>query len=157
MTYGANAVQQMAIPGIYSSDGSGPNNNWLTDLVAPGSSQIQWIKKAIMDRGSSTYLQRLPAQDVIMSDAGDNDLRITATRDSSGKWIMVYTPTGLPFQVNTSSLSSCQVQASWYDPITGNYTTFDYSQCGSDGTSQTFIPPVVDDHIDWVLVLEVSV
>ncbi|KAJ5094077.1 hypothetical protein N7456_009938 [Penicillium angulare] len=154
LTYGANAIQQMAIPGIYSSDGTGPNDDWLVDLVAPGSSQMQWIKKAIMDRGSSTFFKRLPAQDIIMSDAGDNDLRITATRDGSGTWVMVYTPTGLPFKINTSSLSSCKVQAQWFDPVAGNYSAFDYSQCGSSGMSRTFSPPLVDEHSDWVLVLE---
>jgi hypothetical protein len=146
----------MAILGIYSSDGTGSNDSWLVDLVAPGSGQMQYIQKAIMDRGKSTFFNRLPAQDIIVGNAGDNDLRVAASMDSSGKWIMVYTPTGQPFKTNTSSLNSCQVKAKWYYPTTGEYTTFVYSQCESNGASRKFTPPTVDGHADWVLVLEVS-
>ncbi|RAQ81773.1 hypothetical protein COH21_012603, partial [Aspergillus flavus] len=94
LTYGANAIQQCIIPGLFDSDGSGPSENWLEDLVLPGSSQMQWIKKVIMDRGNTTYFSRVPAQDIIVGNVGTDDTRVTATRDSGGDWIMVYTPTG---------------------------------------------------------------
>ncbi|KAF9893683.1 hypothetical protein FE257_009851 [Aspergillus nanangensis] len=155
VTYGANAIQQMSIPGLYSSDGTGPNADWVTDLDAPGSGQMKWLKKVITDRGNSTYLTRVPAQDIIVGDAGTNDLRVAATRDSGGSWIIVYTPTGKPFQVETKSLGSCEVDTNWYDPTTGVYTAFGYSPCGEGGTSTKFTPPTASGHVDWALVLEV--
>ncbi|KAH8658160.1 hypothetical protein BX600DRAFT_482605 [Xylariales sp. PMI_506] len=158
LTYGANAVMQFAIPGLYAPDGSGPSADWLTDLAAPGSGQMQWIQKAIQDRGNATYFTRVPAQDIIVGAAGANDKRVTATRDSSGGWIMVYTPTGEAFQIDTAALSSSSgtVLASWYDPLSGAYSAFDYSPADSTGTVQSFTPPVASDHVDWVLVLEAA-
>ncbi|RAL16774.1 glycoside hydrolase family 140 protein [Aspergillus homomorphus CBS 101889] len=154
LTYGANAVQQMAIPGLFQSDGSGPGDNWATDLVLPGSSQMQWIQKVVMDRGASSYFRRVPAQDLLVGDVGADDARVTATRDRDGGWILVYTPTGKSFQVDTRSLKSCAVQASWYDPLRGVYSRFDYTQC-EQSLVRSFMPPTAGDHVDWVLVLEV--
>lgn len=154
LTYGANAIQQCIIPGLFDSDGSGPSENWLEDLVLPGSSQMQWIKKVIMDRGNTTYFSRVPAQDIIVGNVGTDDTRVTATRDSGGDWIMVYTPTGEPFQIETKSLISCDVEASWYDPLSGAYSQFSYTQCGESVTVKTFTPPTTSGHADWVLVLD---
>ena len=156
LTYGANAIQQCAIPDLFAEDGSGPSDNWEEDLVLPGSSQMQWIKKAIMDRGNTTYFTRVPAQDIIVGDTGTNDIRVTATRDSGGNWIMVYTPTGEPFQIETKSLNSCHVQASWYDPLGGKYSELSYTQCAENVTVKTFVPPSTSGHADWVLVLDVA-
>ncbi|KAE8375427.1 hypothetical protein BDV26DRAFT_299682 [Aspergillus bertholletiae] len=155
LTYGANAMQQCAIPGLYASDGSGPSDNWRTDLVLPGSSQMQWIQKAVIDRGNTTYFRRVPAQDIIVGNAGTDDTRVTATRDSGGDWIMVYTPTGKPFQVDTKSLRSCSVHASWYDPLSGTYSRISYMQCGGNATVKRFVPPTTSGHTDWVLALDV--
>ncbi|RAH67455.1 glycoside hydrolase family 140 protein [Aspergillus aculeatinus CBS 121060] len=154
LTYGANAVQQIAIPGLYASDGSGPGDDWEQDLVLPGSSQMQWIQKVVMDRGQDSYFRRVPAQDLLVGDVGGDDARVTATRDRGGDWILVYTPTGQEFRVDTGELSSCPVRASWFDPLDGTYISLEYAQCGQ-GSVRTFTPPVGQGHVDWVLVLEV--
>lgn len=146
---------QFADPVLYPADGSGPGTNWVTELELPGSSQMQWIQKAIRDRGNGTLFTRAPAQDVLLSSSGGDDQRITAIADTGGSWIMVYTPTGLPFEVNTDGLASCSVQASWLDPVVGDYTLFSYEQCGNI-TAQTFTPPASSEHADWTLVLEVT-
>ncbi|KAF5385712.1 hypothetical protein D9757_005508 [Collybiopsis confluens] len=115
LTYGANAVMQFAIPGVYAPDGTGPGDNWLTDLELPGSGQMQFVQKAVRDRGNASYFQRVPAQDIIVGDAGTDDKRVTATRDAAGGWVMVYTPTGKSFTINTGTLVSCDnAQASWF-------------------------------------------
>ncbi|KAL4908782.1 hypothetical protein BDW74DRAFT_165536 [Aspergillus multicolor] len=153
LTYGANAIQQMAIPGLFDSDGTGPSDDWASDLVLPGSGQMQFIQKAILDRGNGTYNNRIPAQDVIVGDAGADDKRVTATRDSDGVWIMVYTPTSEPFEIDTGGLTSCDAESTWYDPLSGEYTAFDFDGCGE---VVRFEPPAVYGHADWVLVLEVN-
>jgi hypothetical protein len=118
---------------------------------------MQWVQKAIRDRGDATYFQRVPAQDIIMGDAGVDDRRVTATRDSAGSWIMVYTPTGEPFAIDTTSLASCDdIQASWFDPLDGTYKTFEFVCHEVNGAVVTFTPPVEDGHVDWTLVLELS-
>lgn len=61
---------QMYIPGIYTQDGSGPARAWYVDIDLPGSSQMQYIQKAIFDRGNGSYFTRVPAQDIILTPAG---------------------------------------------------------------------------------------
>lgn len=151
MTYGANAVMQFAIPGIYPPDGSGPSDDWETDLKLPGSGQMQWIQKAVTDRGHTT---RVPAQNIIVGEAGANDKRVTAIRDKAGSWIMVYTPTATVFEVDTSVLRSCEVEASWYNPLSGRYSKLAYTQCDASSKAKAFTPPQESGHTDWVLVLE---
>lgn len=70
LTYGANTIWQMAIPDLYPADDSGPQIPWYETIKLPGSSQMQWIKKAILDRGSVSYFNRIPAQDIIMGNTG---------------------------------------------------------------------------------------
>ncbi|KAJ7239082.1 hypothetical protein C8J57DRAFT_1565419 [Mycena rebaudengoi] len=158
LTYGANAAMQFSIPGFYTSDGSGPGDFWLADLTLSGSGQMQWVQKAIRDRGDATYFQRVPAQDIIMGDAGVDDKRVTTTRDSAGTWIMVYSPTGKPFAIDTASLTSCdEVQASWFDPLDGTYKTLEFVCHEGHGASVVmFTPPVEDGHVDWTLALELK-
>ena len=61
---------QFYIPGLFSPDGSGPASSWADDIKLPGAGQMQFIQKAILDRGNETYFSRVPAQDVIVGNAG---------------------------------------------------------------------------------------
>ncbi|KAH8886106.1 hypothetical protein GQ53DRAFT_828473 [Thozetella sp. PMI_491] len=154
VTYGADMVMQMANPQLFSPDGSGPANSWAVDINLPGASQMQYIQKAVLDRGNGSYFSRVPAQDILVGSTGTNDARITATRDSQGTWIMVYTPTGTAFSVDLKVLKVCKVQASWYDPLSGKYTVFNYTKPTNGGTVVKFTPPKDASHPDWLLVLE---
>lgn len=157
VTYGANNVMQMYIPGLYVQDGSGPAYAWYEDINLPGASQIQYIKQVILDRGEASCFTRVPAQDIIAGNAGTDDKRVTAARDSAGSWIIVYTPTGKPFSIDTQSLDACDIGASWVDPILGTYATLEYSQCNESSSAiRQFTPPTAETHVDWVLVLEAN-
>jgi hypothetical protein len=120
----------------------------------PGSGQMQFIQKAVLDISSSTYNDCIPAQDIIVGDAGVGDARITPTRDSDGLWIMVYTPTGQPFEITTTDLRSSNITASWYDLLSGEYKPFQFQRCSERKGSKLFTPPTANGHSDWVLVLE---
>ncbi|KAI1334479.1 hypothetical protein F5Y15DRAFT_401592 [Xylariaceae sp. FL0016] len=156
VTYGAENVMQMYNPDLYESAGSGPAIPWSEDLVLPGSNQMQTIKQAILDRGNSSFWTRIPAQDIVVGNPGADDKRVTATRDSEGFWLMVYTPTGEDFTIETGSLGGCDVEASWFDPVAGTYSAFNYTQCEGLDSRQLFTPPAAEEHADWVLVLEVE-
>lgn len=140
------------IPGLYENANSGPAHSWAEDIHLPGAGQMQHIKKVIMDRKG--YFSRIPDQSIIVSDTGENEKHIVATRDSKGDFIMVYSPYGAAFTLETKSLRKCSVAASWYDPLQGTYQRFRYNY--SAGKMQSFQPPVVNTHQDWVLVLECS-
>ncbi|KAF2637304.1 hypothetical protein P280DRAFT_458547 [Massarina eburnea CBS 473.64] len=152
LTYGANTVWQMAIPGLFEADNSGPKLAWYDAINLPGSSQMQWVQKAILDRGNGTYFNRIPAQDIIVGDAGISDARIAATRDAEGSWLMVYSPNAT-FTIDTKSLKGCDIEARWFSPVSGQYTSIEYTQCGN-ATIHQFTLPVEEDHKDWTLVLE---
>ncbi len=66
---------------------------------------------------------------------------------------MVYTPTGAPFSINVQKLRICKVQASWYDPLSGEYTQFNFTK-PTTGSVVKFTPPSSGSHADWLLVLE---
>lgn len=59
---------QMYIPGLFGQDGTGPASAWDVDINLPGAGQMQYIQKAVIDRGS--YFNRIPSQDIIISDQG---------------------------------------------------------------------------------------
>ena len=143
-------VWQMHNPSLFKTKGGGPELAWSDAIKLPGSGQMQYIKKAILDRGKSTFFSRVPAPEIVQGDAGINDKKVKALREANGAWIMVYTPTGAPFSVETKSLKGCDITASWFDPLSGVYTKFDYAQC-TDGTVKKFAPPSAQD---WTLVLE---
>lgn len=84
--------------------------------------------------------------------AGISDARIAATRDSKGSWLMVYSPNST-ITIDTGSLTGCNVTASWFSPVSGEYTKFDYEQCTGTGVRR-FELPVGDDHQDWALVFD---
>lgn len=78
-------------------------------------------------------------------------------KDRAGAWIMVFSPTAKSFSIETGSLVGCDVTASWFDPVLGAYSVFDYSQCDGAATStREFAPPEAVDHTDWMLLLESS-
>lgn len=144
---------QFYIPGLFSQDGSGPAIAWDVDIHLPGSSQMQCIKKLILDRPSSPF-NRIPDQSIIVGDSGTNGAHVVAARDENGRWLAVYTPTGKPFVIDTGKLSVSHghsVNASWYDPLDGSYQAFNWT--GS--AISTFTPPKATDHADWTLVLDV--
>ncbi|KAF2098154.1 hypothetical protein NA57DRAFT_76948 [Rhizodiscina lignyota] len=153
-TYGNDNVMQAYVPGLYEQDGSGPAESWVDALQAPGAAQMQNIKKVICDR-KGDYFSRVPAQEILVGDTGVNDQHVVATRDTGGEYALVYTPTGKPVTVrmNALRLKSKNVKASWFDPIAGTYTAFDFDGA-SAGASHTFTSPNNGSHSDWVLVLE---
>ncbi|KAH9885641.1 hypothetical protein F4778DRAFT_759991 [Xylariomycetidae sp. FL2044] len=154
VTYGAENIMQMYNPDLFDHAGSGVPVSWTEDLSLAGAAQMHFIQQAITDRGDQGYFSRIPAQDVIMDGTGTNDEHVVATRDQDGSYIMVYTPIGRELSINTTSLSGCDIAASWFDPLTGLYDAFDYTQCGEVGAPGVFVPPLSSAHADWVLVLE---
>ena len=154
LTYGNDMVMQAYVPGLFTPDGSGPAESWADALQAPGAAQMQNIQKVITDR-KGDYFSRVPAQEILVGDTGVNDQHVVATRNTGGQYVLVYTPTGKPFSVRTSSLrlNNKNLKASWFDPVSGIYTSYPFDEA-SMGSSQTFTPPSNSSHADWVLVLE---
>ncbi|KAL1624262.1 hypothetical protein SLS56_007964 [Neofusicoccum ribis] len=89
VTYGADNVMQMYIPGLFDHSGSGPARSWADDIHLPGSDQIQYIKKVIMDRGMPSYFHRIPAQDILVGNTGADDRRAMSRPLTDGYFLYV--------------------------------------------------------------------
>jgi hypothetical protein len=70
ITYGDDNVMQMYVPGLFDPAQSGIVKPWNESIHSLGSSQMQYIRKAILDRGSRSFFSRVPAQDIILGDPG---------------------------------------------------------------------------------------
>lgn len=69
LTYGANPVWLMTSD-RYPDSGGGPPLRWYEAINLPGAAQVQYVKKAILDRGKNSYFNRIPAQDIIAGNPG---------------------------------------------------------------------------------------
>ncbi len=127
---------------------------WREALKLPGSQQMGYLRRLIE---SHSPVSRVPDNSLIVSPNPDtpND-HLAALRDRNGKWAMVYTPTGSPFQLDTRLISSGRVsfgrvKAQWFDPRTGKAGR---SLTVATGASVTFTPPQAKT--DWVLIVEAT-
>lgn len=155
VTYGNDNVMQMYIPELFDPANSGVVKPWSESIHDPGAAMMQYITKAILDRCGGSLERRVPAQDIVLGDAGLDDKRVTALRDSKWSWVMVYTPTGKKFTVNTSGLKGKKIRARWLNPLDGSYSSASLSG-DTLGDKTDFTPPTAGDHPDWTLVLEVK-
>ena len=155
------AIRTVITPyGSFFKKGAPPVNdpvtNWRDSLRAPGAGQIQHARRLLESR---PYFTRIPDDSVIVPDQqtkgrvvpGAGTKRFVATRDSNGRYIMVYVPTGRTFVVDVSSLKCESIAAWWFDPRTGSAESL-----GVFGAAErlTFISPSPGEDVDYVLVLD---
>jgi len=153
-TYGHNDVYGFftpAFPGQVLSlgtrpSGPGQRGHWREALEAPGATQMQHLHRMIESR---PYLTQAPDRTLVAGPETSPVDHLAAVRGEG--YALVYTPTGKPFQVRLDKLSCREVQASWFDPRTGQYQAVGRLACTSQ---REFIPPEQGKSLDWVLVLD---
>lgn len=145
-TYGAQPIWQMWAPPRQKV--SFVRRTWQEALDLPGGSQVRFAKELLLSR---PFLSRIPDQSLIAGDPGHGAEHIRATRDSRGKYAMVYLPVGQPVSVRTDLLGGRRLRAWWFDPRTGeSRQAGTYEAKGVVG----FVPPSSGEGQDWVLVLD---
>lgn len=108
---------------------------------------MQYAKFLMLRRA---MLLRVPDQSLLASDAGDGAEHVRAARAADGSYAYIYLPTPKPVRVRMDKLSRRAVQASWYDPRTGQQQPIgEFRNTGE----REFTPPSDDD---WVLTLETA-
>jgi hypothetical protein len=151
-TYGHHSVWQMWAPGRE------PVNNpllpWYEAISQPGAGQMQYARRLLESR---PFLTRVPDDTVVVTDRvptsvpGAGRYRFVATRDSEGRYAMVYAPVGRPFKVRMDAIRGARVKAWWFNPRDGNATPIgDFANAGD----RAFTPPDPGEPLDWVLVLD---
>jgi hypothetical protein len=143
-TYGHNSIWQFYAPGreplidarVY----------WSEAMDYPGAIQVGYLRKLMESR---PFLNRIPAQNMLVSLAGTGADHVQATRAVDGSYAMFYIPTSQTVTINPASLSGSQTRAWWYNPRNGTATLIGTYPAG---VVQAVTPPT--DGPDWVLVLD---
>jgi hypothetical protein len=120
-TYGHNDVYgffEPAYPGQVQTlpKGPGQRSSWKTALDAPGAAQMKHLRRLMESR---SHLDRIPDQSIIAAGQSGGLEHIQATRASDGAWALVYLPAGKTVEVVMNKLAGQKVNASWFDPRTG--------------------------------------
>jgi hypothetical protein len=151
-TYGHHSVWQMWTP--QRKRINNPLLPWSEAINQPGASQMQH-GRALME--SRPFLSRIPDDTVLAANEiptampGSGRYHFCATRDSDGRYAMVYAPVGRSFKVRMDKISGAQVEAWWFNPRTGKAMAI--GTFPNKGERE-FVPPDAGEMLDWVLVLD---
>jgi hypothetical protein len=143
-TYGCNPVWQMWRPGRQPL--CWPRRPWYEAIQLPGSSQMQHARALLLSR---PYLERIPDQSLIVSDVGTGTHHVQATRDSEGRYALIYLPAGDPVELDLTKLMGEKLAGYWFDPRTSAARSIGVLQ---KRERSAFTPP--QGGPDWVLVLD---
>jgi hypothetical protein len=144
-TYGHNSVMQFYTPGD-SGISFFPIQKWQEGLIAPGSAQMQYLKKLITDK---PYFDRVPAQELVINN-GERYDRVLATKGKSYAFFYVYN--GREFEIAMNKLGFVPTKASWYNPANGQQQLIK----GYKNKPVLVVDPPGErkNGNDWVLILE---
>ena len=145
-TYGCHDIWQMYQPG--KEPVNGPLRPWKIALDLPVANQVRHLKNLMLSR---PFLSRIPDNTIVIDPVANELERILATRDSNGKYAMIYFPEGRGAKLNLQMLDGAILKSWWYDPRTGN--AFDGPEIGQKSNFQA-VPPSAGKDNDWVLVID---
>lgn len=146
-TYGNHNIWQMWLPG--RAPISQARTPWTQSLDYPGAFQAGYMR-ALFESRPWQLLQ--PASDIVKSgpNTGGKDIRAAVAAD--GSFLMVYTPFGNTFTIETAKLKAQLLNAWWFCPSIGQ--SIFISKLERDNL-MTFDPPADERRgNDWVLVLD---
>lgn len=144
-TYGCHDVWQM-----YDLDKTGingPLRPWHVALDLPVANQVKHLKNLIMSRD---FFSRIPALEMVLTEQEDDNSFVIATRDSGGKYAMIYFPTYKEVTLDLAILKAKKIQGTWYDPRTGA----SFPGFVTKPMEHLKVRPPVKENVDWVLVLD---
>lgn len=112
-TYGHNSIMQMVKPA--TNGGYGATKTWYDALKDPGFNQMKHVKNLML---SFPFFERVPDQSVISGENGFRYDRAIATRGND--YLLVYTYTNRPMDIDLSKISGAKKNVWWYSPVDGS-------------------------------------
>lgn len=112
-TYGNNSIMQFYRPGLPPAYGA--ETPWWEALNDDGFNQMQYLKRLMT---AFPYFTRVGDQSVITSPEGYRYDRVAATRGDD--YLLAYTYTGKPFEVDLSKIDGKKKSLWWYNPADGS-------------------------------------
>lgn len=110
--YAGNSILQFH-PGGSAAGAYGAYKSWKDALKNPGMTQMIHLKNLML---SFPWFERVPDQSVIIGN-GEHYDRAVATRGDD--YMLIYTFTNKPVQINLTKISGPVKKAFWYDPSSG--------------------------------------
>jgi len=144
-TYGNNAIMQFYRPAD-TEPAYGAKEYWYEALQDSGAYQLIYLKNLML---SHLYLGRRPDQGLVASGQDEKYNYLIGTRGDD--YAMIYTYTGRTMDIAMGRISGEEVEASWYNPRTGEYTSIGIFE--NIGTHRFDPPGNPKEANDWVLVL----
>ncbi len=142
-TYGCHSIWQFFAPG--REEVNYPIYYWTDALDLAGASQMRHLN-ALMTRPG--LADRLPDQSLLTGHQPKDDEYVVATRTADGQLVLVYTPTGRAFGIDTHSLAGELVRWHWFNPRDGSETV---PKTGPKTPTLSFQPPNSGNGHDWIL------
>ena len=98
-----------------TNGGYGATKTWFDALKDPGFNQMQYLKNLML---AFSFFDRVPDQNIIAGENGFRYDRAIATRGND--YLLVYTYTNRPMQVDLSKISGAKKNVWWYSPVDGS-------------------------------------
>jgi hypothetical protein len=144
VTYGHHAVWQFC--GTRHEPINHADRPWTDAIDRPAAGQMQHLRRLVESR---PFLSRVPDQSLLPDGPGEGANHAQATRDTDGRYALVYLPVSEPRRVRLDALCGPTVRAWWFDPRSG--AAAEAGELPAEG-GHTFTPP--GNGPDWVLVLD---
>ena len=112
-TYGHNSIMQMLK--VANNGGYGATKTWYDALKDPGFNQMKHLKNLML---SFPFFERVPDQSIISGENGSRYDRAIATRGND--YLLVYTYTNRPMDIDLSKISGAKKNVWWYSPVDGS-------------------------------------
>jgi hypothetical protein len=146
--FGNNPIWHFKGVGLYSAP-----MDWRQALESPGARSMTHLGELFHEL---PWWRLKPDTDdrFLTGGFGDNAERAVAARSDDRLFGMVYAPSHRDITVDLSKLAGPKIDARWYDPAEGVFSTVDGSPFPAEG-ERIFTPNVDDvaDPKDWVLLL----
>jgi hypothetical protein len=137
-----------------ASSWANPPGTWQQALNNPGARSMAPLASLFALR-AWWALQPDTGNTFLTNGVGSGADRAVAARASDGSFAIAYMPNGRTINITLGQLAGPRVNARWYDPANGSYSTITGSPFFASG-SQAFLPPNANSggDGDWALVLE---
>lgn len=144
-TYGCNDIWQMydgvREPVIQARTG------WQTALQLPGALQMSYMKR-IFER--LPWQKMIPAQEMLLNKGVEDASYTLCSMGSDRRFVLAYTPLGLPIDVDLTKMDSKRFNAYWFNPRNGQTSRIGQFDSSS---SHAFKPWASGRGSDFLLIL----
>ncbi len=145
-TYGNHNIWQMWQPGRQPI--SSARTPWKKAVKHIGSTQMGYFRQLFESR---PFQEMVPDETMLKGDTGTDAAHVRTARAEDYSFLIVYTPMGVPIQMDMTRFKNSDLMAYWFNPRTGKSIKIGKV---TNRNSEEFIPTTRGRGNDWVLVID---